>query len=346
MFLRLAKAACASLLLAAGWVGGCTAVGTEPTGGETHFLRRCVSGVDSCGPELTCLDAVCTIPCDSDTVCDELPGAECRAIGASAGTSEAPRCEATCQNDTDCAVISSSHRCEQGLCRGPSEASSSGLGGASTGPTSSQDECVLDGVSGNEVLVLGDSFFATTHQITAFLEGLARAAGRLPTGERFRDASNLTENTLALGGNGIAAQYTTAASEAPARIVIMNGGGADVLLGSCDTVDTSCPLISSAASAAEELFSTLATDGVSLVVYAFYPDPVSEDVREKVDVLRPLAQVACEESAVPCLWVDLREIFAGKYDEYVAEDGLNPTSAGSSATAEAIWARLESFCTE
>jgi hypothetical protein len=202
----------------------------------------------------------------------------------------------------------------------------------------------LDGLSGNELLVIGDSFFATTHQITAYLEDLARATDRLPTGERFRDASRLTENTLALVDNGIAAQYTGAASEAEARIVVMNGGGADVLLGSCDVLDASCPLLSSAAAAAEDLFATMADDGVSLVVYAFYPDPVATDVREEVDVLRPLVEAACESSAVPCLWVDLRDTFAGHYDDYIDDDGLNPTAAGSLAAAEVIWAALDATC--
>ncbi len=341
MFLRLAKAACASLLLALGWVGGCTAVGTEPTGGETHFLRRCASGVDSCGPELTCLDGVCTLPCDSDTACDDLALAECRPVDAlgSAVADPPERCEVTCSVDEDCALLSPSHRCDEGVCRAPSETVAAGMGGASSG-----ENCPLEDLSGNEVLVVGDSFFAKTHQITAYLEDLARATDTLPTGERFRDASSLTENTLALGGNGIAAQYTDAASEAEARIVIMNGGGADVLLGSCDVVDASCPLLSSAATAAEDLFATMADDGVSLIVYAFYPDPIATGVREKVDVLRPLVQAACENSEVPCLWIDLRSTFADQYEDYIDEDGLNPTAAGSLATAEAIWTGLSASC--
>jgi hypothetical protein len=217
------------------------------------------------------------------------------------------------------------------------------MGGTSSNGSSAPG-CPLEEISGNEVLVIGDSFFATTHQITAYLEDAARAAGRLPIGERFRDASSLTENTLALGGNGIAAQYAAAFAEARARIVVMNGGGADVLLGSCDAVDASCPLLSSAATAAGDLFATLAADGVSQVIYAFYPDPVSASVREKVDALRPMIEAACQSAEVPCLWVDLRDVFADHYDEYIEADGLNPTAEGSRATAEVIWAAMESPC--
>jgi hypothetical protein len=194
------------------------------------------------------------------------------------------------------------------------------------------------------VLVVGDSFFASSHQITAYLEDLARSAGALPAGERYRDNSRLAANGLALGGSGILDQYTSATAEAPVEVVIMNGGGADVLLGSCDTADASCPIVAAAADAVQALFAQFAADGVEHVVYVFYPDPVDANVRARMDALRPLAESACAESRVACEWLDLRSVFAGHYAEYIQGDGLNPTAAGSQASAAAIWSVMQQRC--
>jgi hypothetical protein len=195
------------------------------------------------------------------------------------------------------------------------------------------------------VVVLGDTFMALTHQVTAVVEELARAAGALPAGQRYRDESTSLNNALALNGmNGILAQYERAVAEGSVEVVIMNGGGADVL-GACDDPPTpACPVITAAGAAAEQLFQRMASDGVAHVIYAFYPNPVDANVRAKMDLLRPLVQAACAASPAPCHFVDLRTAFEGNYAEYVAPDGLNPTAAGSRATAAAIWETMGQNC--
>lgn len=199
-------------------------------------------------------------------------------------------------------------------------------------------------VGANEVLVIGDSFFGASHQITAYLEDLARGAGALAVGERYRDNSARTANGLALGGHGIESQYAAAKADAEVKAVIMNGGGADLLGASCPAPPAECPALSEAALAAQELLSQMAADGVSDVVYAFYPNPVDASLSEKMDSLRPLIQGACESSPVPCHWLDLRTAFADHYDEFIQPDGLNPTAAGSQASAGAIWATMQMAC--
>jgi hypothetical protein len=204
--------------------------------------------------------------------------------------------------------------------------------------------CERGTVPANQVLVIGDSFFATTHQITAYLEGLARDAGAVPVGERYRDRSSLMANALALGGNGIEEQYTSGVSEAEVKVVVMDGGGADALLGSCDSANASCAVLAAAATAAQALLAKMAADNVEQVVYAFYPDPGDATVKAKVDALRPLIQSACENAPLPCYWVDLRTVFAGNYAEYVQADQLNPTDAGARASAGAIWSTMQQYC--
>jgi len=232
------------------------------------------------------------------------------------------------------------------VCRAGALASggSGGTGGAGEVVDGGAGSCSSGTVPANQVLVIGDSFFATTHQITAYLEGLGRAAGAVSEGERYRDRSNLLSNALALGGNGIADQYASGESEAEVKVVIMNGGGADVLLGSCDGSNASCAVVTAAATAAQALFVKMAGNNVEHVVYAFYPDPGDANVKARVDALRPLIQTACEDAPLPCHFLDLRTAFAGHYPEYVQADQLNPTDAGARASAEAIWGVMQQYC--
>lgn len=293
------------------------------TGGETHFLTRCEASSESCGSELSCLYDVCTLSCDDAAACEAYPGAECVAAPQAGG---ADYCDFLCAVDADCATLSTAHRCDGGACRAGEAAS----------------ECPTGEIEANEVLLIGDSFFAASHQITAFLEDLAREGGALSAGERYRDNSSPVVNSL--GGGDIANQYTAGLAEAPVKLVIMSGGGVDVLLGSCETPDAECPVIADAAAAARELLNRMAADGVLDVLYVSYPDPVDLALREKVDALRPLLQSACEESVTPCHWVDLRTAFEGRYEEYVQPDGINPTAAGSQASALQIWETLRANC--
>jgi hypothetical protein len=63
-----------------------------------------------------------------------------------------------------------------------------------------------------------------------------------------------------------------------------------------------------------------------------------------IDVLRPLIQASCAASPVTCHWLDLRPTFAGHYADYILPDGINPTQAGSEASAAAIWSLMQQRC--
>jgi hypothetical protein len=333
-------ASVAALLLAL----SCANTREDPTGGETHFLMRCdPQDPSGCGSDLSCVCGVCTLDCSERSECTSFPVAECVQANLSAcGATPAAHCDVPCAGDVDCRVLSPAHHCLDGACRAAEPSRSTGAGGAAG--ASSPDTCQPQQVPANQVLVLGDSFFASSHQITAYLEDLARSSGALPAGERYRDNSRLTNNGLALGGSGILDQYRSGADDAPVEVVIMNGGGADVLLGSCDTADASCPIIAAAATALGELFTQMADDGVGHVVYAFYPNPLDSAVHARMDALRPLAEAACAASPVACEWLDLRDAFNGQYGDYIQADGLNPTAAGSQAAAAAIWRRMQERC--
>lgn len=320
---------------------GCEAQSSEPTGGETHFLRLCNSDADACGP-YSCLCGVCTTECSIDTPCASLPGAQCVTLNAACEI-VTQVCDVQCRADRDCMNLSSGHHCIDGQCRlASSHAPSVGDGGASGAPDATA--CESSKLIANEVVILGDSFFATTHEVTGYLEAMARQDGVLSDGDRFRDYSNLTSNALAWLGPGIASQYEGARAESEVGVVIMNGGGADVLLGTCDVVDPACPTLTDAVQALQELLLQMNADSVEQVIFVGYPNPQPPDLAEEMNLLRPLLEEACNESPVPCAWLDLRPSFSGQEAELIAEDGLNPTSAGSQASAKVVWDFMQENC--
>ncbi len=357
---------CSALLFFTLALGSCQSVKDDPTSGETHFLSLCDPNDDSesCGEGLTCLCNVCTRPCTEDSACSELPAAACVDVGAMAACSIASAsrvCAVECEEDSDCATLSSAHICAGGVCTSEAQQVSPDPVPDSSAPVMSSAPpdagppgsdagvpsaplCSASGVSANEVLIIGDSFFAASHEVTGFLEGLAREAGVLTVGERYRDNSNLITNALGLMGDGIVQQYTRAVEENPVRVVIMNGGGSDVLVVPCETPDAECPTIAAAAAAAEDLLVQMNDDGVTDVLYVSYPDPRDEAVKQMIDALRPVMMDVCESSAARCHWIDLRPIFEGHYDEYVGVGGLNPTPEGSEATAREIWGVMQENC--
>lgn len=328
------------------WLAGCHQVPPkERTGGETHFLAACDTSAE-CGAALSCECGLCTLACSAQADCSGLQGAECLPVaGGSTCDGTPPRgvCDVRCASDANCQSVSASTLCAGGLCRTDPDASASGGEGGSTPGAGGASSCEAEDVAGNQVLVIGDSFFGATHQITAYLEDLARNRGALAVGERYRDNSAVTDNTLALGSQGIAAQYASAIADAPVKVVIMNGGGSDALLGSCETPTADCPVVADAARAVEDLLAQMADDEVTHVVYAFYPDYEDVGLRDKLDALRPLVQSSCATSAAPCHFLDLRPTFSG-HSDYVDSSGVLPTAAGAEATAQAIWSLMQREC--
>jgi hypothetical protein len=196
------------------------------------------------------------------------------------------------------------------------------------------------------VVLLGDTFLAASREITQFLEEMARQSGALPPDESYRDYSSPVQCNLSVEPPGLSAQYETAQEEGAVRVVVMAGGGADVLLGTCpDPIAPDCPLLEAASGGAEALFQTMAAGGVEHVVFFFYPDYVGDArIKATVDVLRPLVEERCANAPLPCHWLDLRPTFDGNYGEYILPDGRNPTTAGSLASAEAIWGLMQQHC--
>ena len=214
-----------------------------------------------------------------------------------------------------------------------------------TGPTPTPTTGPVTSIKGSEVLVIGESFIALSHEITSYLEQNVRSAGLLGASDRFRDNS---VSGMRLSGGGsptIPQQYANGVQQGPVRYVVMDGGGNDCLQGSCSNPPTSsCTDLQNAVNAARTLLSRMASDGVRKVVWFWYPDPQSDlgGLQGKLNVLRPMIQDLVVNSVNPkCYWLDLRPVFAGKYSQYIMADGIHPTSAGCKATADAIWSLMQ-----
>jgi hypothetical protein len=200
-------------------------------------------------------------------------------------------------------------------------------------------------VKGSEVLLIGESFIAMSHDITKYLQEDARNAGVLASNDSFRDKS--VSGTKLSGGisPSIPDQYKNAVKEGAVKYVVMDGGGNDCLQSSGSSFTSNSPEVVAATGALKNLLTQMNKDGVKKVVYFFYPEPQSAlgGLKGKLDVLRPLVQNIVTSTAAPkCYWLDTRPVFQGNYSKYVLSDGIHPTAAGSKATADAIWNVIQS----
>jgi lysophospholipase L1-like esterase len=207
--------------------------------------------------------------------------------------------------------------------------------------TSTPATCQKGKVKASEVVFIGESFIAATNAIPRNVSQLARAAGTLGPTESYRTFA-VSGTQLTTGA--IPGQYTRAKAQSPVKVVLMDGGGNDLLMNShCKSGPASC---SKVLATIETLFKQMGSDGVTDVVYFFYPDPmgIGASIKAPMDVLRPQVQKLCAESTdVRCTWVDQRESWKGKYDRYTA-DGIHPTAEGSAASAKQIWEAMVASC--
>lgn len=323
------------------WVLCCNGATIETsTDGETHFLRICAPEGSECGPGLTCICGVCSSLCSDAPDCSGLHGsAECvstveRLSGSCGETSAEAICDVPCATDRDCGPVASGLACSSGFCR------ASGDLAPSPAETCGEDETL-----GSEVVVLGDVFVAQNGApIIAELEALAHDAGALAATDHYRNYTSATINSLTMADALLLDRYAAAQGESPVKVVIMNGGGSDLLLRTCpDTITADCPLIVEVVAGANRLLSQMATDGVEDVVWFYYPNPMDAQLLAELDVLKPLLEAACANAPVSCHWVDLGPIFEGRYAEYMQSDFV-PTAAGAKAAAAALWSTMEREC--
>lgn len=216
---------------------------------------------------------------------------------------------------------------------------------------------------GSQVVFIGDSYLNDADGLAMpdnYVELLARADLSLGLTDFYR---NLAKTGAALAAGQIPAQLDAAITLDPdIRLVVMNGGGNDILLyhreclydGSAS--DPGCQLaIQEALDAAHGMMQTAANANIRDVIYVFYPHIVPNaftgpDPNEIIDYAAPLAQDVCDGAyqatgqRLRCHFIDLRPAFAGKELLLLKPDGIHPSVEGALVIGEAIWSKMQQHC--
>ncbi len=249
--------------------------------------------------------------------------------------------------------------------------------------------CVKGQVTPDEVAMFGDSYLDPVWSNAAVdLFADAQDAGSLPANTTYRHYY-IGGASMAWGNPNttlyIPYQYDPTAlndlsvpNPKDIKVVILDGGGNDVLIGnsSCETTappqNTSCvTTIQNAVNMAQTQMQKMAANGVKQIVYFFYPhlDPKgggilstpAPAVNETLDYAYPLAeQVCCGTSftsdinhysctgspapGVTCSFVDTRPAFEGHTADYIKSDMVHPTPAGAQVIADLIWKVMQDNC--
>jgi lysophospholipase L1-like esterase len=234
-------------------------------------------------------------------------------------------------------------------------------------PEPAEPDRSLCSLSGSEVGIIGDSYIDLT-TFTPHLQDLAREAGALGAAETYVDHALLGASMN--GAPNIPAQWPVALADSRARgadgirLVIMTGGGNDILVNNrqcldfpsvSDITDACKAVVDQALDAALELFQQFASDGVGAVVYFFYPHLPrfslfgGSQPNTMLDYSLPLIREQCAQfEEVPCYFVDLGPSFDDgsgfARPELISIDGIHPTDAGAVLMANDVWATMNEHC--
>jgi hypothetical protein len=267
-----------------------------------------------------------------------------------------------------------------GSSQASSEAGDDASGPEASGPDTAP-ACVKGQVTPNEVVMLGDSYLdpnwgnvGPTIMMDAnamyrhYYIGAASMAWGNPD----------TQFYIPYQYDPMAKTDTSVMNPADIKVIIMDGGGNDVLIGntSCEQTappgNTSCvTTVRNAIDKAQSEMQQMAADGVKSIVYFFYPhlDPAgggilstpAPAINDTLDYAYPLAEQICCGSSftstiadptcsgepVPgttCVFVDTRPSFEGHLADYIKSDHVHPTQAGAQVISDLVWKAMQDHC--
>ncbi|HET9959937.1 MAG TPA: SGNH/GDSL hydrolase family protein [Polyangiaceae bacterium] len=209
--------------------------------------------------------------------------------------------------------------------------------GASTTTSGSAGEggmtsCSHGLIQANQVLWIGDSWVTLPGEQHLAVRDFARAAGAIGMDEDY-----VVLATPAAGIEAISKQYEAQQSTTnPPKVVIMDGGTWDTLVDNGAEETVAAVVVSF-----ERLLAKIAADGsVQHVIYYLMPELASIG---GVAALRPPLMRACQQSTVPCHFIDLQPLWLN-HPEYTARDGIQASDAGAAVIAESIWGIMRENC--
>jgi hypothetical protein len=216
----------------------------------------------------------------------------------------------------------------------------------------------------SQVAIIGDSFINwTSHTLPSDLAALAGETWRL-----------YAEGGASLQAGGIATlipdQFEIAiASDPDIKVLVMDGGGNDVLI--CDAGKyLGCDVCKADGASRERVCEQIADDsiaafnklqdralsiGVRDIVYFYYPDVPTGTIiggsnpNEVARYAQPKWQGSCDDAEkrtngkMRCHFVDMVPVFAG-HPEYFAVTDIHPNPQGSAVMAKAIIDKMKQDC--
>jgi len=207
-------------------------------------------------------------------------------------------------------------------------------GGPGSGGSTGGGGCEKGQVKGNEVVIMGESFYAMSPQyIQKRIESNAKKAGALGSSESYRNVAVSGQPMSYIAST----EWTNATKgNAAVKVIIMDGGGIDCMSSSC----SSCP------DTFKTLLGKMADYGVQDVIYTRYPEPgnppgSNATLKKNLDTLMPKMEEVCKSTTKPvCHWVDLRPVWVNGD----TSDGLHPTQSGGDHCGDAIWEKMVEEC--
>jgi lysophospholipase L1-like esterase len=238
-------------------------------------------------------------------------------------------------------------------------AGSGGTGGTGgTLGTTFKRPCIQDG---KEVVFIGDSYsnYAIAHRpLASFLGEIAAKEGALMAGDSYRDLA-VAGTTLAAPPADIPNQWETAKATKPIKVVVMTGGGNDVLInnqqcraeGSESKADCK-EVVQNSLDTAKKLFTDMQGTGVSDVLYFWYPHIPGglltgyERGTSISDYTYPMLEAIAKSASTDTFHVYTVPTVAifENHPEYFYSDGLHANDTGEAKIAEAIWKAMKDNC--
>jgi hypothetical protein len=181
---------------------------------------------------------------------------------------------------------------------------------------------------GSDVVTIGDSWMSYLLS-GGGIEGALRRAGKSYRGYG-------VAGTTLLSGQ-IPGQYTRAKAAGEIATVVMTGGGNDIMFsGGCATPEACKMSVQALSDGLNELWTTMADDGVKDVVYIRYAAGAGTTNSDNLPTEPPTPPVVCTSGRIRCTSVDTTDFVMGQL-----LDGIHPTSGANDRIAEGVLAIME-----
>lgn len=193
-------------------------------------------------------------------------------------------------------------------------------------------------VNAGDTLIVGDSVFALSGDIRRYLE---QDLDEVVDSHARSGCQMIGGNLLCSRRYAIPRQYANA-SKTGIDTVIFNGGGNDIQLNSCRPSLSACmPLLNSLEAEIATLVQQMKADGIENIIFLGYYNATGQAAELREINEYSMDYKAANYPAMGVTFIDVRDAFNGNEAQYIANDGIHPTAAGSRVLADLILQELD-----